>query len=403
MAWKWMAWALGMSVLLTGCANAGALSAAVAVTQKEEAEQVQPETETEPEQKTNYEELLAASPVAQIEGDVLSPDGRFEVRTEGASDIYVSGERVPERVQVVNAESGAVCWEMDGAIGLSALWAPDGSCLALRYGGRTWQAVAFIETETWTQWDAHFPEYTFLTQDWRWMDAATLRLAADSGEISDMQFYRCNVWMEDGNLTGELVSAAEPMEGEYDFDHDGAAERVTLVGNGDSLEESSFWLVQLWENGQVVWTDYAASSHAGWNSIFAVKVDGKDYLLRYLPYMGQGFCTYDYKLFSLDGDGNESVLKENRVEFDINFGSEFHQGFDPAAIAAFLQEVHGYLDEGTVLLSTDGGDFSANVSGADFWEQDACFWDEYCPYDESRTLEENLRAYQDFQLEIRGL
>ena len=98
-------------------------------------------------------------------------------------------------------------------------------------------------------------------------------------------------------------------------------------------------------------------------------------------------------IFSLDESGEEILLHENDVSFDINFGSPIHQSFDTAAIAAFLEEVHGYLNESVLLLSTEGGTFRAGGSGAEFRE-DFQFWDETCPYDESKTLEENLRAYE---------
>ena len=37
-----------------------------------------------------------AAPVAQVEGETLSPNGRFQVRTAGKSEMYVSGYVVPE-------------------------------------------------------------------------------------------------------------------------------------------------------------------------------------------------------------------------------------------------------------------------------------------------------------------
>ena len=140
------------------------------------------------------------------------------------------------------------------------------------------------------------------------------------------------------------------------------------------------------------WMQEAYVAHVGWMSIFALEIDGQDYLLRYTPQMVTGCAYYAYQIFSLDEAGEEVLLKENSVEFDVNFGSDsLHHSFDPAAIAAFLEEVHGYLDDSTLLLSTEGGDFRTGGSGAEF--QEDCFWDWFYPYDEEETLEENLRTY----------
>ena len=118
--------------------------------------------------------------------------------------------------------------------------------------------------------------------------------------------------------------------------------------------------------------------------------------------MGQGCATYVYQIFSLDGSGKEVLLKESSVDFDINFGSEFHENFDPAAIAAFLEEVHGYLDASTLLLTTEGGAFRTGGSGTDF-QEDMDLWGDDCPYDENQSLEENLRNYETWSKEIRGI
>lgn len=133
----------------------------------------------------------------------------------------------------------------------------------------------------------------------------------------------------------------------------------------------------------------------GWTSLFALKMDGEAYLLRYNPWMGQGYATYDYQIFSLDSTGEEMVLKVNGVAFNTMFDNEqYHQSFDPAAIAAFLEEVHGYLDDSTLLLTTEGGQFRTGGSGAGF-RDDLYFVTDSPTYDENKSMEENLRTYME--------
>jgi hypothetical protein len=69
--------------------------------------------------------------------------------------------------------------------------------------------------------------------------------------------------------------------------------------------------------------------------------------------------------------------------------------FNPEEIADFLEKIHGMLDKSTLLLSTEGFDLKVNTNGSEF-EEDFKFWDEYCPYNEELTLEENLQHYEMF-------
>ena len=114
--------------------------------------------------------------------------------------------------------------------------------------------------------------------------------------------------------------------------------------------------------------------------------------------MGQGLGAYSYELFTLDGAGEEVLVKKNRVEFDIDAGV---LDFDPAAIAAFLEEVHGYLTDSTLLLSTEGGNVRFGTDGGEFWD-DLRFWSERCPYDNTLSLEQNLERARDALLTSSG-
>lgn len=321
-----------------------------------------------------YAELLAATPVAELEGEGISPDGRFEVRTVGESQHYVSGVVTPEKLQVVNTATGQVLWEDMGYVSQSALWSPDGKFLALSYGGRTWSYVRLFETDTWTSWDftlpdgSPIPEYTFLPEDWghwernRAVPEETYHLlltVGRGGDGEEVHTYRCSLRMEEGLLTGSVLEQTRSLLSEsYDFDHDGAPETTELVTVWEPKGERAAWYeVQVTgADGTLLWSETAADFHAGINSMYALKLDGRDYLLQYCPYMGQGYCTYQYRVFSLSGAGEPVVYQENGVEFDINFGSPIHKSFDVKSIAAFLHQVHGYLDSAQVLVDTTWGD-----------------------------------------------
>lgn len=316
-----------------------------------------------------YQELLEAVPLAAVEGETVSPDGHFEVRAAGETDFYVSGVRVPEKVQVVDRLTEEVLWEADGMASQQALWSPEGGFLALALSARTWCSVTVLETENWTAWDftlpdgGPIPEYTFTAyyEPWgEWRSENCLDLTFE-GSNEDVFRYTCGLSKEQGQITGEtLERTVETLPGSYDFNHDGQPEAVELETvwypglTGEQMMYRELHVLD-GEDG-VLWEDFADVSHVGENGLYALCLDGEDYLLQYVPTMGQGYCSYQYRIFSLDSKGTPVVYKENSVEFDINLGSPIHESFDVPAIAGFLREVHGYLDGARELVNTLWGE-----------------------------------------------
>ena len=46
------------------------------------------------QETAEYQAPLEAAPVAQVEGETLSPNGRFQVRTAGKSDVYLLMQQI---------------------------------------------------------------------------------------------------------------------------------------------------------------------------------------------------------------------------------------------------------------------------------------------------------------------
>lgn len=323
-----------------------------------------------------YEALLDTLPLAQLEGETVSPNGRYEIRTVGESDLWISGVRIPEALQIVDTETGEVVWEDTGYVSQSALWSPGNNLVAIACGARTWGTVRVVNTAYWTTWEftlpdgSPIPEYTFLPEDWgRWLDMDTLLVTVGQGGDAGAQHtYRCSLRPdEDGTLTGSVLEqTTEILPGSYDLDHDGSPETVevvTVLTPETPYFPAWYDLVVRTADGAVLWTEEdLALAHAGWGSVFACTVDGADCLLTYDPAVYQGSAAYAYELLSLE-NGVLTLLRQGSVEFDIDAGI---LDFDPEAIAAFLEEVHGYLDASTLLLSTEGGEYASGGSGADF-------------------------------------
>ena len=288
---------------------------------------------------------------------------------------------------------------------IEELTSPEGTYRAVASTTRTYVTVSVQEINGSGTWEFTLPdgnpipEYTFLPEEWgEWKDHNTLRLTVGKGgDAGEQHVYRVLLFMNEGELTGQVLEeTAEILPGTYDFDHDGEGDVVEVVALTGEDPERPVWHELRINDGQ--WIQEAHWAHMGWASIFALEKDGQEYLLRYSPAMGQGAAYYSYEIFSLNDTGEERLWEADAVAFDVNFGAPHHTEFDPVALANFLEKVHDYLDESTLLLSTEGFGLKINLDGSEF-EEDFKFWDEYCHYDESKTLEENLRHYEEFCLE----
>lgn len=337
-----------------------------------------------------YEALISAAPVAQVEGEAVSPDGRFEIRGKGESGEYVSGVQPPEFLQIVDRETEEILWQDHGWLSQSVFWSPGSTYAALAYAARTWTGIKIFETDTWTAWDftlpdgEPIPEYTFLPEDWcLWTGENNLELIIGGADGEPSRHYDCSVAVENGKITGRSWEITkEVLPGNYDFNHDGNPETLELKtvwfsGMTDAAVDT-YVLSVFGENGEKIWQDEAGTSHAGENSLYACRVEGDDYLLRYQPYMAQGMCTYHYELFSLNETGEEVLWKENSVEFSINRNPALPFDLNPPEVAAFLKDVHQYLDAAALLVSTA--------------EDNELF---FLDYDSTLTLEENLQRYKE--------
>lgn len=179
--------------------------------------------------------------------------------------------------------------------------------------------------------------------------------------------------------------------GTPDLNHNGIAEEVRLL----ELEDEQGQRLEIWENNELIYTEVGYFAHYGSVSIFLCTIDGEDYLLRYYPTMYQGVGTYRYELTALT-DVKETVMQYNSVDFDINFGSPVHAGYDPEAIAAFMEEINDLLSHSIQLLNTES-DLQATFEKAgqlydSLWWLDN--WEPEFIRDESKSLLENLKNFQ---------
>ena len=310
-----------------------------------------------------------------VEGNAISPDGRYQLRQ---TDAGGDGEAVPsmETVQLVNAGTGEILWEESGDYETSALWSPEGTYVALSQRQRACGSVTVVETETFTSRQVPLPvdvesaEYAWISAE-EWVDSDTLRIRCrDTREGGEGTLYRWSLCPEGELQAGTfLKETTEILPGNYDFDHDGVPEITELVTVGGPGGRSVAWYELHIASGtgtadapRPLFDGTLALQHPGWGSFIAVTVEGKDNFLMFAPVMYHGFATYWYELISFREDGSADLLDREEVSFDLSFGRDGHQ-FDAEAIAGFFWKLRGILQNSTVLMSTENGEFQTGIPG----------------------------------------
>lgn len=392
---KWSILALTICLLLTGCGQ-------TQQPQKEEPNPPPQEEVQQPEQPQEQTGSIHETPEPvyyPLEMDATSPDGRWEISLAGTkSGPDDTGIYTPESVRIINAATGDLAWEDDAALRQKGCWSPEGDYLALARMDENTCAVTVIAMESGTAFEfalpdgSELPETSVLPENWAvWQDEDSLNLTVQQEESHS---YRCSMFPRKGKLIGSVLeTTAQSVSGDYDFDRNGTPEelRLVTVWNPEIPEQEEWCELQVWQDNTLLWVEEAGLSHVGWNSLYALRMDGEDFLLRYNPYMNQGAASYQFELFTLE-NGGEQVVHQERIEFDVNFGSSVHQYFDAEAVANFLWAAGTLIDGSHLLLSTQDGALVSDRSNSDF--DAGYFGKEFEVAEHSGQLEEALKKLE---------
>lgn len=181
----------------------------------------------------------------------------------------------------------------------------------------------------------------------------------------------------------ELVTGA-------DLNRDGREESIYLDKTQiESTHDITLHVIDY--NGNEIWSESANVSHAGWNSLFLCEQDGEYFLLRYNPTMYQGYGTYVYTLFTLEGD-KEKVYRTDTLEFDLNGNKEL----DVYKMLTFAYEINTLLEKSILLMSTRDGVYSFGPSAEPFYERYSWLDGEPEIYEADDDLETRLKKYSDY-------
>lgn len=168
-----------------------------------------------------------------------------------------------------------------------------------------------------------------------------------------------------------------------DLDNDGTAEQIVVnvsqCFDGDLAEVAIYR-----SDGVVLYWDMLNSPHPAWGNQYLYRKDGRDYLLRYRPWIGGGYADYYWEVQQFDDEGQPITVKRNSIKFTIN--PEQYQ-FNADEIYDFLQEVDGLLQNAMLLASTENGVLQYSTVNTPI-----------CPTAESYLLDESW-LYLDINLE----
>ena len=277
------------------------------------------------------------------------------------------------------------------------LYEGEAPCLITKDGGETWEKVDLPDVQVLSIGPAGPNTQTIVMEVGRY----------EEGPVT------CFMRSPDMGDTWYLSYPTYPATTiQADLDHDGILEDLSISRfRRDAGYDfwSLLWLSQREKPDKPAayhrdsWTGMAATVHPDWTAYFLCRMDGEDYLLQYTPYMSCGLAEYSYKLFYLTVYGEEVVVQENSLEFDINFESDQadrHQ-FDPRAISAFMEEINALLASSEQLVNTD--EYLQETFHKEGRLYDSLGWLDGNEYgfsrDENRSLLENLLVYRNKAVE----
>lgn len=142
---------------------------------------------------------------------------------------------------------------------------------------------------------------------------------------------------------GIKVTSNDSIVTKADLDHDGETEQIVVCEKAEDLYELN---VQK-QDGTLLWSTEASTSHVEWNTILLYQNEGEDYLIQYLPVMYQGIGNYTCTMFSLE-NGHVSEKNTWKVDFDSMAGIT-------GSMRGFFEAVNYLMENSTALFATEGG------------------------------------------------
>lgn len=174
---------------------------------------------------------------------------------------------------------------------------------------------------------------------------------------------------------------------------------VTHDGTPDSLavtytKEEDLWRLTVTDGatGEQVFSEEAATSYTGWNTLFLCTLEDEDFLLRYTGTMDQAQCHYWYELFWLEA-GETLTADSGQADVSITPGGE---SIDQEAFLSFLEKLDSYLSHSVQLMNTAGNRSAASLGPDEARRDDLGWLTNWDGYDPKGSIAENLSRYSQY-------
>lgn len=163
---------------------------------------------------------------------------------------------------------------------------------------------------------------------------------------------------------GKNVSEVNLLEDYYTLDYSSAIEssRISDVSDAEGIEridvytgnigdgDSGYVMVYGADGGTLLHNEFAHTARAGWKSVYLGSSDGQSWLMTLHIEDRDTYGSYDYQVFRLDEDGKVQLLAGS----SFCFGDDYV--YDDELFWQWAKELEGYLDNSTLLLSTQDGE-----------------------------------------------
>lgn len=154
----------------------------------------------------------------------------------------------------------------------------------------------------------------------------------------------------------ETENASESYVYQANLDDTDDLERICIVN--DSPDDSYYHVSVENSQHEEIWSRDFGTSHAGEGAVFLCTLDGKEYLLEYSPWVGQGMAAYRYFLIDFQ-DNTRHVVQKNEVEFELYTQDHIEERI------AFMDEVNALIEQSQVIVSTLGGKAVIGLASAE--------------------------------------
>lgn len=175
----------------------------------------------------------------------------------------------------------------------------------------------------------------------------TLNSMEESGDIAESTTEN---YIEESEQI--LIKEAIEQEFEADLTHDQNKEIVRLEIEPTDMPMLPSIKISVWNGENMIYEKEVYLHYTHGEQLYLVSYEGKDYLMRYRPFVGHNHATCEYEIFSLNQQGEKEVLDSKNIEiylFDV-------EKIDKNAWIDFAEKENQYFKNAFLIVGTSNAE-----------------------------------------------